>query len=80
MNKLPKDGSMYFITCYYHVTYLLCLCGVRTYFVEYQFPVVATSRDKQQPNEMATEVMRVVSKKVSDACKYYLMDQLSKAY
>ena len=35
----------------------------RTYFVEYQFPVVATSRDKKQPNTMATEVVRVVSKK-----------------
>ncbi|XP_077984214.1 C2 domain-containing protein 3-like [Glandiceps talaboti] len=36
-----------------------------TYFMEYQFPVVATSRDKDKPNTMATEVMRVVSKKVS---------------
>jgi len=45
------------------------LCGVRLYFVEYQFPVVATSRDKQEPNAMATEVMRVVSKKVSDTGK-----------
>ncbi|XP_070553573.1 C2 domain-containing protein 3-like [Ptychodera flava] len=36
-----------------------------TYFVEYQFPVVATSRDKDVPNTMATEVMRVASKKVS---------------
>ena len=52
---------------------LVCLCGVRTYFVEYQFPVVATSRDKLQPNAMATEVMRVVSKKVSDTSKCILM-------
>ncbi|CAH1777586.1 unnamed protein product [Owenia fusiformis] len=37
-----------------------------TYFVEYQFPVVATSRDKYTPNTMATEVMRVVSKKVNE--------------
>ena len=33
-----------------------------TYFIEYQFPVVATSRDKYSPNAMATEVMRVVSR------------------
>ena len=46
----------------------VCVC-VRTFFVEYQFPVVATSRDNQQPNAMTTEVMRVVSKKVSDSCK-----------
>ena len=70
--KLPKN-RIDLTTCYYHVIYLLWLCGVRTYFVEYQFPVVATSRDKQQPNAMATEVMRVVSKKVSDACKCILM-------
>ncbi|XP_013378816.1 C2 domain-containing protein 3-like [Lingula anatina] len=37
-----------------------------TYFVEYQFPVVATSRDKYTLNTMATEVMRVASKKVKD--------------
>jgi len=50
----------------------VCVCA-RTYFVEYQFPVVATSRDKQQPIAMATEVMRVVSKKVSDTCKCNLL-------
>ena len=33
-----------------------------TYFIEYQFPVIATSRDKYLPNAMATEVMRVVSR------------------
>ena len=38
----------------------------RTYFIEYQFPVVATSRDKHAPNAMATEVMRVASKNVKD--------------
>ena len=48
----------------------VCVCGFRTYFVEYQFPVVATSRDNQQPNAMATEVMRVMSKKVSYSCKF----------
>ncbi|XP_078324570.1 C2 domain-containing protein 3-like isoform X2 [Crassostrea virginica] len=37
-----------------------------TYFIEYQFPVVATSRDKHAPNAMATEVMRVASKNVKD--------------
>ncbi|XP_069129079.1 C2 domain-containing protein 3-like isoform X6 [Argopecten irradians] len=37
-----------------------------TYFIEYQFPVVATSRDKYSPNAMATEVMRVASKNVKD--------------
>ncbi|XP_071126216.1 C2 domain-containing protein 3-like [Mytilus edulis] len=37
-----------------------------TYFIEYQFPVVATSRDKYSPNALATEVMRVASKKVSN--------------
>ena len=37
-----------------------------TYFVEYQFPVVAASRSRRQPSAAATEVMRVVSKKVSD--------------
>ena len=37
-----------------------------TYFVEYQFPVVATSRDKYQPHAMATEVSRVASKKIAD--------------
>ncbi|ELU08216.1 hypothetical protein CAPTEDRAFT_197535 [Capitella teleta] len=39
----------------------------QTFFVEYQFPVVATSRDKYQPNAMATEVMRAASKKVTNA-------------
>ncbi|OWF51153.1 C2 domain-containing protein 3-like [Mizuhopecten yessoensis] len=37
-----------------------------TYFIEYQFPVVATSRDKYSPNAMATEVMRVASKNLKD--------------
>ncbi|XP_076468573.1 C2 domain-containing protein 3-like isoform X2 [Babylonia areolata] len=37
-----------------------------TYLIEYQFPVVATSRDKYSPNAMATEVMRVASKTVSN--------------
>ncbi|XP_041357389.1 C2 domain-containing protein 3-like [Gigantopelta aegis] len=37
-----------------------------TYFLEYQFPVVATSRDKYSPNTMATEVMRVASKNVKN--------------
>jgi hypothetical protein len=37
--------------------------------VEYQFPVVATSRDKHEPNAMATEVMRVMSTKVVGNCK-----------
>ena len=35
-----------------------------TYFVEYQFPVVTTSKETCEPNIMATEVMRVASKKV----------------
>ena len=35
-----------------------------TYFVEYQFPVVTTSKETSEPNIMATEVMRVASKKV----------------
>lgn len=56
------------------------LCDVRTYFVEYQFPVVATSRDKQEPNAMATEVMRVMSKKVSDTCKCILVVRVSIGY
>ena len=43
-----------------------CLLLFSTYFVEYQFPVVATSRDKYAPNAMATEVMRVASKKITD--------------
>lgn len=38
----------------------------RTYFIEYQFPVVATSRDKHAPNAMATEVTRVASKNIKD--------------
>ncbi|XP_067663139.1 C2 domain-containing protein 3-like [Haliotis asinina] len=37
-----------------------------TYFIEYQFPVVATSRDKYSPNTMATEVMRVASKNIKN--------------
>ncbi|KAK7097644.1 C2 domain-containing protein 3-like [Littorina saxatilis] len=37
-----------------------------TYLIEYQFPVVATSRDKYSPNAMATEVMRVVGKAVNN--------------
>ncbi|XP_052719599.1 C2 domain-containing protein 3-like [Crassostrea angulata] len=37
-----------------------------TYFIEYQFPVVATSRDKHAPNAMATEVTRVASKNIKD--------------
>ncbi|KAK7503764.1 hypothetical protein BaRGS_00004887, partial [Batillaria attramentaria] len=36
-----------------------------TYLIEYQFPVVATSRDKYCPNAMATEVMRVASKAIN---------------
>lgn len=36
----------------------------RTYFVEYQFPVVAASRDSKEQNTMATETVRAVSKKV----------------
>ncbi|XP_072039618.1 C2 domain-containing protein 3-like [Amphiura filiformis] len=39
----------------------------KSYFVEYQFPVVASSRDKSLVNTMATEVMRLVSKKVSES-------------
>lgn len=34
--------------------------------MEYNFPVVATTRDKFRNNTMATEVMRVASKKVKD--------------
>ncbi|KAK3584373.1 hypothetical protein CHS0354_001298 [Potamilus streckersoni] len=37
-----------------------------TYFIEYQFPVVAVSRDKYTPNAMATEVMRAVSHNVKN--------------
>ncbi|CAL1526799.1 unnamed protein product, partial [Lymnaea stagnalis] len=37
-----------------------------TYFVEYQFPVVANSRDKYTPNAMATEITRVASKNVKN--------------
>ncbi|XP_019617074.1 PREDICTED: C2 domain-containing protein 3-like [Branchiostoma belcheri] len=37
-----------------------------TYFVEYQFPVAASSRDKGGASAMATEVMRVASKKIKD--------------
>lgn len=65
--------DLYFKICLCHVRCfvpVVCEFGDRTYFVEYQFPVVATSRDDQQPNAMATEVMRVVSKKVTDKCKY----------
>ena len=40
--------------------------------MEYQFPVVAMSRDKHAPNAMATEVMRVASKKVVDNGKYLI--------
>ena len=47
-------------------SYMTIFCIFSTYFVEYNFPVVATSRDKYQPNAMATEVMRVASKKVSE--------------
>ena len=36
----------------------------RTYFVEYQFPVVAASRDQNEKNTTATETVRAVSKKV----------------
>nr|XP_006820715.1 PREDICTED: C2 domain-containing protein 3-like [Saccoglossus kowalevskii] len=36
-----------------------------TYFVEYKFPVAAPTRDDGSENTMATEVMRIVSKKVS---------------
>ena len=40
------------------------LCS--TYFVEYNFPVVASSRDKYQPNAVATEIIRVASKNVAN--------------
>lgn len=36
----------------------------RTYFIEYQFPVVAASRDEKERNTSATETVRAVSKKV----------------
>ena len=52
------------ILCYYF----------STYFVEYSFPVVATSRDKYQPNAMATEVIRVASKKIADRGLYVWKD------
>lgn len=41
-----------------------------TYFVEYQFPVLANSRDEVS-NIMATEVMRVASKRVSSGDVYF---------
>ncbi len=44
--------------------------------MEYQFPVVATSRDKYQPNAMAIEVMRVASKKVLNDGEYRNLTQL----
>ncbi|KAH9490372.1 C2 domain-containing protein 3 [Bulinus truncatus] len=37
-----------------------------TYFVEYQFPVVAVSRDKYDISAMATEIIRVASKNVKN--------------
>nr|KAI8756892.1 C2 domain-containing protein 3-like [Biomphalaria glabrata] len=37
-----------------------------TYFVEYQFPVVASSRDKYNSSAMATEITRVASKNVKN--------------
>lgn len=44
--------------------YCIVLCSCRTYFVEYQFPVVAASRDNSERNTSATETVRAVSKKV----------------
>ncbi|XP_014783134.1 C2 domain-containing protein 3 [Octopus bimaculoides] len=37
-----------------------------SYFVEYKFPVVAASRDKQSDNTMATEVIRAPSKEIEE--------------
>ncbi|BFZ15049.1 hypothetical protein BsWGS_18088 [Bradybaena similaris] len=37
-----------------------------TYFVEYQFPVVTTTRNKYAANAVATELTRVASKNVKD--------------
>ncbi|KAJ8027861.1 C2 domain-containing protein 3 [Holothuria leucospilota] len=37
-----------------------------TYFVEYQFPVTASSQDSDYLSSMATEVTRIVSKKVTE--------------
>ncbi len=52
--------------CIMHKLYLFF-----SYFVEYQFPVVASSRDRSLVNAMATEVMRLVSKKVTDTGKFF---------
>ena len=54
---------------------MVCCC-CSTYFVEYQFPVTATSRDKHAGSTMATEVMRVASKKVTDGGKVELLHSM----
>lgn len=38
----------------------------RTYFVEYNFPVVTSSKEKERRVALATELTRVASKKVFD--------------
>lgn len=53
------------------LTAIYSLC--RTYFIEYQFPVVATARDRYSPNAMATEVMRVASKNVKEGGNYSML-------
>lgn len=37
-----------------------------SYFLEYQFPVIAAARDKYAPNTMATEVTRITAKQVKE--------------
>ena len=45
--------------------------------MEYNFPVVATSRDKHQPNAMATEVVRVASKNITDGGRDMMISTLA---
>ena len=47
-----------------HILRVGLIFHYRTYFVEYQFPVVAASRDNSERNTSATETVRAVSKKV----------------
>ena len=58
------------IRSWYRYSYFLCC--FRTYFVEYQFPVVAASRDQGERNTTATETVRAVSKKVEKSGGLYL--------
>lgn len=76
-HKLFLSFSIFFLLKWYvflETNYLIVLsnCLYSSYFLEYQFPVIAAARDKYAPNTMATEVTRITAKQVKEDSKYNL--------